>query len=141
MSKSKWLSTVLVTVLVAVGPLGPITAMAQMPAAQPAPGQSATAPPSTGEQMPSMQPPPSPTAAEPPSTGAKVGAGALNVVYVPGKAILCGMGTIAAGAIMIVTFGSAHREAASFFNEGCSGSWLITPQQAAAASKEVQFEY
>jgi len=141
MSKAKWLCAVLVAALVAGGPLGPLTAMAQMPAMQPVPAQSATEPPSTGAQMPSMQPPPSATLAEPPSTGAKVGAGVLNVVYVPGKAILCGMGTIVAGAIMIVTLGSAHREATSFFNEGCGGSWVVTAAQVAAAPKTVQFEY
>ena len=76
----------------------------------------------------------------PPGTGAKIGAGVLNVVYVPGKAIVCGAGTIVAGVFMLATFGSAHREATSFFKEGCSGAWLITPEQVAAAPSKVQLE-
>jgi hypothetical protein len=89
-----------------------------------------------------MQPDlPAQSAREPASTAAKVGAGVLNVVYVPGKAITCGVGTIVAGAFMLVTFGSAHREATSFFNEGCAGPWLLTPEQVAAAPKTAQIEY
>jgi len=77
----------------------------------------------------------------PPGTGAKIGAGVLNVVYLPGKAIICGAGVLAAGAFMIATFGSAHREATSFFNEGCGGAWLLTPEQVAAAPKQSSIEY
>jgi hypothetical protein len=76
-----------------------------------------------------------------PGLGAKIGAGVLNVVYVPGKAIVCTAGTLVAGAFMLATFGSAYREATSFFNEGCRGSWLITPEQVAAVPKQAQFEY
>lgn len=66
--------------------------------------------------------------------GARVGAAVLNVVYVPGKAITCTAGTIVAGGFMLATFGSAYREAVSFFNEGCGGPWLLTPEQVAAAA-------
>ena len=34
----------------------------------------------------------------------RVGAGFLNVVYVPGKAIVCGLGTIASAGLMLLTF-------------------------------------
>jgi len=93
-----------------------------------------------------MEPPPAlrPEMAEVPSvpgTGAKVGAGFLNVVYVPGKAITCTAGALVAGAFMLATFGSAYREAVSFFNEGCGGSWVLTPADVAAAPKHAQFEY
>ena len=91
--------------------------------------------------MQSMQPE---TVEEPaaatPGTGAKIGAGVLNVVYVPGKAIVCTAGTLVAGAFMLATFGSAYREAVSFFNEGCGGSWLLTPEQVAAAPKKAHLE-
>jgi len=76
----------------------------------------------------------------PPGTGAKVGAGVLNIVYLPGKAIICGAGTVVAGVFMLATFGTAHREAASFFKEGCSGAWLLTAEQVAAAPAKVQLE-
>jgi hypothetical protein len=76
-----------------------------------------------------------------PGVGAKIGAGVLNVVYVPGKAIICTAGTIVAGGFMLATFGSAYREAVSFFNEGCRGAWLITPEQVATVPKRSQLEY
>lgn len=75
-----------------------------------------------------------------PGVGAKIGAGVLNVVYVPGKAIICTAGTLVAGGFMLLTFGSAYREAVSFFNEGCRGSWVITPEQVAAAPKRAQLQ-
>jgi hypothetical protein len=91
--------------------------------------------------MQSMQPDvvPDMDAGEP-GVGAKIGAGVLNVVYVPGKAIICTAGTLVAGGFMLLTFGSAYREAVSFFNEGCGGSWVITPEQVAAAPKRAQLQ-
>jgi hypothetical protein len=115
MSNRRWLSWVLLAALGIGAPLAPMAA-AQM----------------------SMQPETVETPAPPPGTGAKVGAGVLNVVYVPGKAIICGAGTIVAGGLMLLTFGSAYREAASFFNDGCGGSWVLTPEQVAAAPKKAQ---
>ena len=93
--------------------------------------------------MQSMQPPTAaPEAPEvAPSTGARIGAGVLNVVYLPGRAIVCGAGTIVAAGFMLATFGSAYREAVSFFNEGCRGSWMLTPEEVAAIPKRVQLEY
>jgi hypothetical protein len=57
-----------------------------------------------------------------------VGAGFLNVVYVPGKAIICATGTVASGALMLLTLGSAYHEAVSIFSEGCNGKWVLKPQ-------------
>jgi len=129
MSIRKWVSAVFAA-LVAVGSFGPIAAVAQT---------SATAPLAP---MQSMQPETvDEGATTPPGTGAKIGAGVLNVVYLPGKAITCGAGTLVAGAFMIATFGTAYREATSFFNEGCRGAWLLTPEQVAAAPKKVQLQY
>ena len=129
MSIPKWVSAVF-AVLLAAGPLGPMAAVAQT---------SATAP---LQPMQSMQPD---TAEEsvisPPGVGAKIGAGVLNVVYLPGKVITCSAGTLVAGAFMLVTFGTAYREATSFFNEGCRGAWLLTAEQVAAVPRKVQFEY
>ena len=66
-----------------------------------------------------------------PTQGDKVGAGFLNVVYIPGKAILCGTGTLASAGLMLLTFGSAYHEAVSVFNEGCGGRWVLTPYDVA----------
>ncbi len=108
MKTSKWLSVLVVAVLAMGGPLAPLAAMAQAP--QPAPAQAPA-----GE----------------PSQGAKVGAGVLNIVYVPGKAILCGTGTLVSAGLMLLTFGSAYRAAVNIFNEGCGGKWALTPYDVA----------
>jgi hypothetical protein len=133
MSIPKWVSAVFAALL-AAGPLGPMVgpmaAVAQTPVSAPL------------QPMQSMQPETiDDSVVTPPGTGAKIGAGVLNVVYLPGKAIICSAGTLVAGLFMLATFGSANREAASFFNEGCRGAWLLTPEQVAAAPKKVQFEH
>ncbi len=131
MSGSKWISAFLVGVVTAVGIMAPTHAMAQ----------STMQPMQTQSTMQSMQPEAS--EAEPPRAGtaAKVGAGFVNVVYVPGKAIICGAGTLVAGGLLLLTFGNAYREAVSFFNEGCAGSWIVTPEQVARVPNKSQFEY
>lgn len=65
------------------------------------------------------------------SDGDRVGAGVLNVAYVPGKAIVCGLGTVVSAAVMIVTLGSAYRAAIATFKEGCSDPWILTPEHIA----------
>ena len=129
MSIRRWASAV-VAALLAAGPFGPMAAVAQT---------SATAP---LQPMESMQPEKvDEIVTTPPGTGAKIGAGILNVVYLPGKAIICSAGTLVAGAFMLATFGQAYREATSFFNEGCGGAWLLTPEEVAAAPNKARFEY
>jgi hypothetical protein len=110
---------VVVIAVALAGPLAPVAALAQAP---PPPGP-VSAPP-----MQSMQPETTAVAPPPPSKGAEVGAGVLNVVYVPGKAILCGIGTVVAGGLMLLTFGSAYRPATEWFKEGCDGPWVLTPE-------------
>jgi len=131
MSIPKWVSAVF-AVLLAVGPLGSVAVVAQ------------TSTPATTplQPMQSMQPEAvEESVTRPPGTGAKIGAGVLNVVYLPGKVITCGAGTLVAGAFMLATFGAAYREATSFFNEGCRGSWLLTAEQVARVPKQVQLQY
>ena len=131
MSIPKWVFAVLAALL-AAGPLGPMAAVAQTTSTATAPVQP----------MQSMQPETvDESVTRPPGTGAKIGAGVLNVVYLPGKLITCSAGTLVAGAFMLATFGTAYREATSFFNEGCGGAWLLTAEQVAAVPKKVQFEY
>lgn len=141
MRRLTWFSAALVAIVVA-GPFAPMVAMSQTPAPPPPPAPapaSSLAPPAP---MQSMQPETVDESIGPRAgTGAKVGAGVLNVVYLPGKAIICTAGTLVAGAFMLATFGSAYREAASFFNEGCGGAWLLTPEQVAAVPKKAQLEY
>jgi hypothetical protein len=65
------------------------------------------------------------------SDGDRVGAGLLNVGYVPGKAIVCGLGTVASVGVMLITLGSAYRAAVATFKEGCGGTWILTPEHVA----------
>jgi hypothetical protein len=111
MKTSTWMCAVVVALLLVGGPLAPLTVMAQM---------VPTTPP------PPPPPPPPPTVREP-GPGDEVGAGFLNVIYVPGKAIVCGAGALAGTGLMLLTFGSAYRAAVSIFKEGCGGRWVLTP--------------
>jgi len=76
-------------------------------------------------------------ASEPPSGDGSTGAGATaaavvsDIVYVPGKAIVCGLGTVASVGVMILTLGSAYRAAIGTFKEGCGGTWVLTPEHVA----------
>jgi len=129
MNIPKWVSAVFAALL-AAGALGPIAAVAQ------------TSPTAPLQPMQSMQPESvDESVTRPPGTGARIGAGVLNVVYLPGKLITCSAGTLVAGAFMLATFGTAYREATSFFNEGCRGAWLLTAEEVAAVPKKVQFQY
>jgi hypothetical protein len=119
MTTMKWICGLLIALL-AIGPFTAVTAMAQVAPPPPPPGPPPGAPPT-------MAPvPPPPPMGRQPSQGAAVGAGFLNVVYVPGKAIACGAGTLSAAALMVLTFGTAYHAAVSIFNEGCSGPWALT---------------
>jgi hypothetical protein len=129
MSIPRWIFAIFAALL-ASGLLGPMSAVAQTSATAPLQPMQSMLPETVDESV-----------IRPASTGAKIGAGVLNVVYLPGKAITCGAGTLVAGAFMIATFGTAYREATSFFNEGCRGAWLLTPEEVAAVPKKVQLQY
>ena len=66
-------------------------------------------------------------AGPPASTADAVGAGFMNVVYVPGKAIVCSAGAVFATALMLLSFGSGYLTAEGIFKEGCGGTWVLTP--------------
>lgn len=127
MRTSKWLCAVLVLVLALTGPLASWQAMAEQrlelndqrrtnydtPDVYPYPGSALSAAPV-------------PQAGTPPTDGDNAGAAVLNVVYVPGKALICTAGTLTAFAVMLITFGSGYRPAVSLFKEGCHGDWYLT---------------
>jgi hypothetical protein len=108
MPPMRWLSIVLVLALALTGPFAPLPAFAQ-----------AAQLPFTYED---------PVRSTEPTDGDAVGAGFLNVVYVPGKAILCVAGTTAATALMLLTFGTAYRPAVQVFQDGCHGQWVLTAE-------------
>ncbi|MCI0545914.1 MAG: hypothetical protein L0027_01365 [Candidatus Rokubacteria bacterium] len=108
MSPMRCLSVVLALALALTGPLAPLPAFAQ-----------ASQLPFTYED---------PVRSTEPTSADAVGAGFLNILYVPGKAILCGLGTIAATGLMLLTFGSAYRPAVQVFQDGCHGQWVLTAE-------------
>ena len=120
MNRRKWVCAVLIAVL-ALGV--PLAALGQLNVEQPKrepypyPGSA------SGERPPA---PPDPSLE--PSDGDKAGALFLNVAYVPGKAILCGVGTLTSAVVMALTFGSGYRAAVGVFKEGCHGDWVLTPE-------------
>ncbi len=96
-------------VMLLTGPLAPL-ANAQQPA-----------PPPPGQPIEMKQ---ESHAAE--NAAYNIGAGVANVFYVPGKAVLCGLGGMVGVFVMIVSVGSAPKTAAGFAREGCGGKWILT---------------
>ena len=114
-----WISAALVAALFVSGPLAPMAALAQAPQ----PGQERV-PVDPVEQM--LMPTVEPITGKDPTAGDAVAAGFMNVVYVPGKAIICTAGVLTSTALMLLTFGSAYRAARGVFLEGCSAPWALT---------------
>ena len=119
MKISPWISAALVAVLFVSGPLAPMVAFAQSPqAAQ----ERVPVDPVEKMLMPSVEP----ITSKDPTDGDAVAAGFMNVVYVPGKAIVCTAGVLTSTLVMVLTFGSGYRAARGVFLEGCSAPWVLT---------------
>jgi hypothetical protein len=129
---SRILTVVVALSLLASGPLAPL-AMAQQPAQPAQPPQQQPMP--QPEPLPAAQPAQpvviQPDVPEQDSRTAETAAyntGAIvaDVFYIPGKALLCGLGGMVGIAILIISIGSAPRPAAYFAREGCGGKWVLT---------------
>lgn len=101
-------------------PLAPLARAQQAPPA-PAPAPATPAPPGLYHEALKTE--------ERAVTGTDVaysiGAGFTNVLYVPGKFTLCGLGTIVAVGFMAMTLGAGYRGAAGAVREGCGGKWFL----------------
>ncbi|HEV8530791.1 MAG TPA: hypothetical protein VGT00_05210 [Methylomirabilota bacterium] len=156
MKASSWISAVVAAAVLFSGSLMPLAAWAQTQPAEPSqlaqatpatPAPAAPAPPpppappkqvlepSLGDRQPvpimthsNLPPALDPVTSTDPTSGDAVAAGFLNVIYVPGKAIICATGTLTSVLVMLLTFGSAYRAATGVFNEGCGGDWVLTPE-------------
>ena len=115
-----WISAALVAALFVSGPLAPMAAFAQAPQ----PGQERV-PVDPVEKM--LMPSVEPITSKEPTGGDAIAAGFMNVVYVPGKAIVCTAGVLTSTVVMLLTFGSGYRAARGVFLEGCSAPWVLTP--------------
>ena len=152
MKTSALISAALVAALLSMGPFAPVITVAQaqmqpvqpqqvqpMPPQpmQPVPPLGPSDPPLTS-QVPgqearpvnpaeSMLPPANdPVTSNEPTPGDATAAGIMNVVYVPGKAIICTAGVVTSALLLLLTFGSAYRAARGVFQEGCSPPWALT---------------
>jgi hypothetical protein len=76
-----------------------------------------------------------------PTAGDAVAAGFMNVMYVPGKAILCGLGTLGSFGILLLSFGSGYTAATKVFKEGCHGDWVLTPEHVSGAIPKPNYDY
>jgi hypothetical protein len=132
MKITPWISAALVAALFVSGPLAPMAAFAQAPLTAPPvdppltgqkPGQERV-PVDPVEQM--LMPSVEPITSKDPTDGDATAAGFLNVVYVPGKAIICTAGVLTSTLVMLLTLGSGYRAARGVFLEGCSAPWALT---------------
>jgi len=113
-----------------------MTAFAQVPVPPPPPAAPVD-PPLTSqkpgqERVPvdpvetMMLPSVEPITSHDPTAGDATAAGIMNVVYVPGKAIICTAGVLTSTLVMLLTFGAGYRAARGVFLEGCSSPWVLT---------------
>ena len=107
----RWLCAVLVVAFAFTGPLGAPWLVA------PASAQTSSSMTYSGDRPPEDVEP---------TEGDHIGAGFMNVVFVPGKAIVCTVGTLASVALLLLTFGSGYGAAKDLWMEGCSGDWKLT---------------
>jgi hypothetical protein len=132
MKISPWISAALVAALFVTGPLAPLAAFAQAPQTAPPVDPPITSQKPGQERVPvdpvekMLMVPVEPMVSKDPTQGDATAAGFLNVVYVPGKAIICTAGVLTSTVLMLLTFGSAYRAARSVFLEGCSAPWALT---------------
>ncbi len=142
MKTSPWIAAVLVLALLSMGPLAPIAhAQTMQPPAPMQPAPPVPPPPIApdltnqipGKEVQPVDPPESmlmpstePVTNYEPTPGDATAAGIMNVVYVPGKAIICTAGVLTSTVLMLLTFGSAYRAARGVFQEGCSSPWVLT---------------
>jgi hypothetical protein len=68
---------------------------------------------------------PSP-ADQPAGAGATAAAVVSDIVYVPGKAIVCGVSGVLWITAMGLTFGALYNESANFVKGACGGRWVLT---------------
>jgi hypothetical protein len=61
-----------------------------------------------------------------PSGGAVTAAVVSDIIYVPGKAIVCAASGTLWTAAMFLTFGVCYNECGNFVHDVCSGKWVIT---------------
>jgi hypothetical protein len=72
--------------------------------------------------------PPAATNGRVPGPDDEAGSVAANILYAPGRGLLCGASGLMAGVVMLVTFGQSYDSASELLHGGCSGPWLLGPR-------------
>lgn len=143
MKTSSLIAAALVAALLSMGPFAPVMTLAQAQMQQQVQPMQNVPPlgpsdPALTSQVPGQEvrpvnpsesmllPANEPVSSNEPTPGDATAAGFLNVVYVPGKAIICTAGVVTSTVLMVLTFGSAYRAARGVFMEGCSAPWALT---------------
>jgi len=69
------------------------------------------------------------------TNGQDVAAGFTNVLYVPGKAIACGLSAVFWGGWMVLTLGGGYKDknATQIINGGCGGKWVLKGEDMASS--------
>lgn len=120
MERFRWLSILLVVALLLAGPLAP-AGWAQQPQQPKAYEETVKAP-----DAPATEPGPA----------YQAGAVGVNLVRVPGKAVVCVIGGVVGFVALLITAGSGYRAAGRVVQEGCGGPWTITARDLETALKE-----
>jgi hypothetical protein len=71
--------------------------------------------------------PPAPVDARTPAADDEAGSTASNILYAPGRGLLCGSSAVMAGLVMVVTLGQSYDTASELMHGGCSGPWVVRP--------------
>lgn len=64
----------------------------------------------------------------PPDGSHEAGAIAANILYVPGRGAVCATSGLLAGLVMLITSGHAYDSASELMHGGCSGPWILEPE-------------
>lgn len=105
-------------------PPAPVTPAPPMPPAparpMPAPAVQPAQPDLFQEQLKSQQ-----RAADRKQALYETGAVVTNVFLIPGRAITCALGAGVGVVVLAITLGTGYKTAASAFDEGCGGKWVV----------------
>jgi hypothetical protein len=71
--------------------------------------------------------PPAPLDSRTPAADDEAGSTASNILYAPGRGLLCGSSAVMAGVVMVVTLGQSYDTASELMHGGCSGPWVVRP--------------
>ena len=120
---SRLLGLLLIVVLAGTGVLTPLAAVAQ---SQTQPAQPDLYEEAVKASQPGLA-----------SAGAySLGAAVASAFSVPGRALLCGVGSVVTVGVLLITFGTGYHTAKSLFEEGCGGKWVVTPDDLRAANSQ-----